>query len=147
MTHDPLLQSWACRARLSWARVSHALAFVRVSSCCFVPPGSWDVYGGSVWAFSCLPGEDCALRYFSQEPTHCDANPDLILEDMTVMTDFELHLLCKQYPHISDYKLGMDQILDSGKFRALERILSDFKEKVGAAGGQNSFSCPSKGWL
>ncbi|XP_065693535.2 SWI/SNF-related matrix-associated actin-dependent regulator of chromatin subfamily A containing DEAD/H box 1 isoform X1 [Patagioenas fasciata] len=64
-----------------------------------------------------------------KEPTHCDANPDLILEDMTVMTDFELHLLCKQYPHISDYKLGMDQILDSGKFRALERILADFKEK------------------
>ncbi|NWI48945.1 SMRCD regulator, partial [Calyptomena viridis] len=65
-----------------------------------------------------------------KEPTHCDANPDLIFEDMTVMTDFELHLLCKQYSHISDFKLDMDQILDSGKFRALERILSDLKEKV-----------------
>ncbi|NXS11056.1 SMRCD regulator, partial [Neodrepanis coruscans] len=64
-----------------------------------------------------------------KEPTHCDANPDLIFEDMTVMTDFELHLLCKQYSHISDFKLDMDQILDSGKFRALERILSDLKEK------------------
>ncbi|NXX88374.1 SMRCD regulator, partial [Centropus bengalensis] len=64
-----------------------------------------------------------------KEPTHCDANSDLILEDMTVMTDFELHLLCKQYSHVSDFKLGMDQILDSGKFRALERILSDLKEK------------------
>ncbi|KFV55391.1 SWI/SNF-related matrix-associated actin-dependent regulator of chromatin subfamily A containing DEAD/H box 1, partial [Gavia stellata] len=64
-----------------------------------------------------------------KEPTHCDANPDLIFEDMTVMTDFELHLLCKQYYHVSDFKLDMDQILDSGKFRALERILSDLKEK------------------
>ncbi|NXY16232.1 SMRCD regulator, partial [Atrichornis clamosus] len=64
-----------------------------------------------------------------KEPTHCDANPDLIFEDMTVMTDFELHVLCKQYSHISDFKLDMDQILDSGKFRALERILSDLKEK------------------
>ncbi|XP_027491674.1 SWI/SNF-related matrix-associated actin-dependent regulator of chromatin subfamily A containing DEAD/H box 1 [Corapipo altera] len=64
-----------------------------------------------------------------KEPTHCDANPDLIFEDMTVMTDFELHLLCKQYSHIGDFKLDMDQILDSGKFRALERILSDLKEK------------------
>ncbi|XP_009633071.2 SWI/SNF-related matrix-associated actin-dependent regulator of chromatin subfamily A containing DEAD/H box 1 [Egretta garzetta] len=64
-----------------------------------------------------------------KEPTHCDANPDLIFEDMTVMTDFELHLLCKQYSHVSDFKLDMDQILDSGKFRALERILSDLKEK------------------
>ncbi|KFW10250.1 SWI/SNF-related matrix-associated actin-dependent regulator of chromatin subfamily A containing DEAD/H box 1, partial [Eurypyga helias] len=64
-----------------------------------------------------------------KEPTHCDANPDLIFEDMTVMTDFELHLLCKQYSHVGDFKLDMDQILDSGKFRALERILSDLKEK------------------
>ncbi|XP_067992869.1 SWI/SNF-related matrix-associated actin-dependent regulator of chromatin subfamily A containing DEAD/H box 1 isoform X1 [Melanerpes formicivorus] len=64
-----------------------------------------------------------------KEPTHSDANPDLIFEDMAVMTDFELHLLCKQYSHIADFKLGMDQILDSGKFRALERILSDLKEQ------------------
>ncbi|XP_025939985.1 SWI/SNF-related matrix-associated actin-dependent regulator of chromatin subfamily A containing DEAD/H box 1 isoform X2 [Apteryx rowi] len=64
-----------------------------------------------------------------KEPTHCDANPDLIFEDMSVMTDFELHLLCKQYSHVSDFKLDMDQILDSGKFRTLERILSDLKEK------------------
>ncbi|XP_041340166.1 SWI/SNF-related matrix-associated actin-dependent regulator of chromatin subfamily A containing DEAD/H box 1 isoform X3 [Pyrgilauda ruficollis] len=64
-----------------------------------------------------------------KEPTHCDANPDLIFEDMTVMTDFELHVLCKQYSHINDFMLDVDQILDSGKFRALERILSDLKEK------------------
>ncbi|XP_072192275.1 SWI/SNF-related matrix-associated actin-dependent regulator of chromatin subfamily A containing DEAD/H box 1 isoform X2 [Excalfactoria chinensis] len=64
-----------------------------------------------------------------KEPTHCDANPDLIFEDMSVMTDFELHLLCKQYSHVSDFKLDMDQILDSGKFRVLERLLSDLKEK------------------
>ncbi|XP_064366550.1 SWI/SNF-related matrix-associated actin-dependent regulator of chromatin subfamily A containing DEAD/H box 1 isoform X2 [Dromaius novaehollandiae] len=64
-----------------------------------------------------------------KEPTHCDADPDLIFEDMTVMTDFELHLLCEQYSHVSDFKLDMDQILDSGKFRTLERILSDLKEK------------------
>ncbi|XP_039920917.1 SWI/SNF-related matrix-associated actin-dependent regulator of chromatin subfamily A containing DEAD/H box 1 isoform X1 [Hirundo rustica] len=64
-----------------------------------------------------------------KEPTHCDANPDLIFEDMTVMTDFELHALCKQYSHINNFKLDMDQILDSGKFRELEHILSDLKEK------------------
>ncbi|XP_034626954.1 SWI/SNF-related matrix-associated actin-dependent regulator of chromatin subfamily A containing DEAD/H box 1 isoform X2 [Trachemys scripta elegans] len=64
-----------------------------------------------------------------KEPTHCDANPDLIFEDMSVMTDFELHLLCKQYASVSDFKLEMDTILDSGKFRTLERILSDLKEK------------------
>uniref|UniRef100_A0A8C3S2G6 DNA helicase n=1 Tax=Chelydra serpentina TaxID=8475 RepID=A0A8C3S2G6_CHESE len=64
-----------------------------------------------------------------KEPTHCDANPDLIFEDMSVMTDFELHLLCKQYASVNDFKLEMDTILESGKFKTLERILSDLKEK------------------
>ncbi|XP_070614106.1 SWI/SNF-related matrix-associated actin-dependent regulator of chromatin subfamily A containing DEAD/H box 1 [Erythrolamprus reginae] len=64
-----------------------------------------------------------------KEPTHCEANPDLIFEDMSVMTDYELHLLCKQYANIHDFKLEMDLILDSGKFRTLASILSEFKEK------------------
>ncbi|XP_048364707.1 SWI/SNF-related matrix-associated actin-dependent regulator of chromatin subfamily A containing DEAD/H box 1 [Sphaerodactylus townsendi] len=64
-----------------------------------------------------------------KEPTHCEANPDLIFEDMSVMTDYELHLLCKQYANISDFRLDMDLILDSGKFRILANMLSDFKEK------------------
>lgn len=66
---------------------------------------------------------------------------------MTVMTDFELHLLCKQYANVSDFKLDMDQILDSGKFRALERILSELKEKVCTTNGWNILSCPSNGHL
>ncbi|XP_074130639.1 SWI/SNF-related matrix-associated actin-dependent regulator of chromatin subfamily A containing DEAD/H box 1 isoform X1 [Sminthopsis crassicaudata] len=73
------------------------------------------------------------LKIMSQlmlkEPTHCEANPDLIFEDMEVMTDFELHLLCKQYAHINDFMLDMDLILDSGKFKKLECILSELKEK------------------
>ncbi|OBS82214.1 hypothetical protein A6R68_23797 [Neotoma lepida] len=70
-------------------------------------------------------------RMFSSktEPTHCEANPDLIFEDMEVMTDFELHVLCKQYRHINNYQLDMDLILDSGKFRALGCILSELKQK------------------
>ncbi|XP_012502613.1 PREDICTED: SWI/SNF-related matrix-associated actin-dependent regulator of chromatin subfamily A containing DEAD/H box 1 [Propithecus coquereli] len=64
-----------------------------------------------------------------KEPTHCEANPDLIFEDMEVMTDFELHVLCKQYRHINNFQLDMDLILDSGKFRALGCILSELKQK------------------
>ncbi|XP_066487782.1 SWI/SNF-related matrix-associated actin-dependent regulator of chromatin subfamily A containing DEAD/H box 1 isoform X2 [Tiliqua scincoides] len=64
-----------------------------------------------------------------KEPTHCEANPDLIFEDMSVMTDYELHLLCTQYASVHDFKLDMDLILDSGKFKTLKCILSDFKEK------------------
>ncbi|XP_061216939.1 SWI/SNF-related matrix-associated actin-dependent regulator of chromatin subfamily A containing DEAD/H box 1 [Neopsephotus bourkii] len=64
-----------------------------------------------------------------KESTHNTADPDLIFEDMTVMTDFELHLLCEQYSHVNKFKLDTDLILDSGKFKALDHILSDLKEK------------------
>jgi len=32
-----------------------------------------------------------------QEPTHKDARLDYVLEDMQVMSDFELHKLCLKY--------------------------------------------------
>lgn len=70
------------------------------------------------------------VLFFFKEPTHCEANPDLIFEDMEVMTDFELHALCKQYRHINDFQLDMNLILDSGKFRVLGRLLSELKQKV-----------------
>ena len=37
------------------------------------------------------------LSYFNKEPSHSDANAELIFEDMEVMSDFELHKLCKLY--------------------------------------------------
>ncbi|XP_075466054.1 SWI/SNF-related matrix-associated actin-dependent regulator of chromatin subfamily A containing DEAD/H box 1 isoform X3 [Ascaphus truei] len=64
-----------------------------------------------------------------QEPTHCAANPDLIFEDMEVMTDFELHRLCSEFISISQFKLEKELILTSGKFETLERLLSDVKKK------------------
>ncbi|CAN2388967.1 SWI SNF-related [Pristimantis euphronides] len=64
-----------------------------------------------------------------KEPTHCEANPDLIFEDMEVMTDFELHRLCSEFTSLSDYKLEKELLLDSGKFEVLGQLLSDCKKK------------------
>ncbi|CAH2301327.1 SWI SNF-related matrix-associated actin-dependent regulator of chromatin subfamily A containing [Pelobates cultripes] len=64
-----------------------------------------------------------------KEPTHREANPDLIFEDMEVMTDFELHRLCGEFASLSPFRLEKELILDSGKFEALERLLSDMKKK------------------
>ncbi|KAM4809995.1 SWI/SNF-related matrix-associated actin-dependent regulator of chromatin subfamily A containing DEAD/H box 1 [Rhinophrynus dorsalis] len=64
-----------------------------------------------------------------KEPTHCEANPDLIFEDMEVMTDFELHRLCSEFTSLSQFKLEKELILDSGKFETLDRLLSDIKKK------------------
>lgn len=60
-----------------------------------------------------------------KEPSHFDANAELIFEDMQVMNDFELHRLSKQYPSLQQFRLTDDQILDSGKFSYLSELLPD----------------------
>lgn len=65
-----------------------------------------------------------------QEPTHFDADAALIQEDMEVMSDFELHRLCKQYSSISSYQLENNLLLDSGKFHHLTELLASHKNKV-----------------
>lgn len=64
-----------------------------------------------------------------KEPTHFDADPVLIQEDMEVMSDFELNRLCQQYSTISSYQLENDLLLDSGKFHHLTKLLASLKEK------------------
>ncbi|XP_043917310.1 SWI/SNF-related matrix-associated actin-dependent regulator of chromatin subfamily A containing DEAD/H box 1 [Protopterus annectens] len=64
-----------------------------------------------------------------KEPSHRDANPDLIFEDMQAMTDFELNHLCYEFTSITEFALEKAILLDSGKFQALERILAQLKEK------------------
>lgn len=64
-----------------------------------------------------------------EEPTHRDADPHLIFEDMEVMSDFELHTLCEKYESVKRYKLDDDKILDSGKFQKLDSILKEHVEK------------------
>ncbi|XP_041032253.1 SWI/SNF-related matrix-associated actin-dependent regulator of chromatin subfamily A containing DEAD/H box 1-like [Carcharodon carcharias] len=68
-------------------------------------------------------------KLMKKEPTHRDANPDLILEDMEAMTDFELHHLCQEYSSIRSFQLEMELLLDSGKFQILENILAELKEE------------------
>uniref|UniRef100_A0A4W5JPB2 Helicase C-terminal domain-containing protein n=1 Tax=Hucho hucho TaxID=62062 RepID=A0A4W5JPB2_9TELE len=63
------------------------------------------------------------------DPTHRDADPALIKEDMDVMTDFELHRLCLQYPSVQDYQLNTDMLLDSGKLSLLTQLLTSLKNK------------------
>ncbi|XP_036382651.1 SWI/SNF-related matrix-associated actin-dependent regulator of chromatin subfamily A containing DEAD/H box 1A [Megalops cyprinoides] len=68
-------------------------------------------------------------RLMLKEPTHRDADPALIQEDMEVMSDFELHRLCLQYPALQRYQLQSEQLLDSGKFSLLTQLLASLKEK------------------
>lgn len=54
---------------------------------------------------------------------------EYVLEDMSVMSDFQLHKLCSLYRCLKGQQLADADILDSGKFVVLDRLLT---EKIGA---------------
>lgn len=60
-----------------------------------------------------------------------DANTryDFVVEDMTIMNDFELHKLCPLYEGLKGYELSDETILDSGKFVQLDIYLEQIKAK------------------
>ncbi|XP_022248336.1 SWI/SNF-related matrix-associated actin-dependent regulator of chromatin subfamily A containing DEAD/H box 1-like [Limulus polyphemus] len=68
-------------------------------------------------------------REIMKEPTHREANEDRVVEDMQVMSDFELHTLCKLYKMLSSFKLNPDIICDSGKLKLLDSLLPELQEK------------------
>lgn len=64
------------------------------------------------------------------EEEFCESNVDLVFEDMTVMTDFELHGFCEKYSStMSEFSLENDEWMDSGKVSKLCDLLTAFKEK------------------
>ncbi|SCU80235.1 LAME_0B02146g1_1 [Lachancea meyersii CBS 8951] len=70
------------------------------------------------------------------EPDYAEnGNKDYIKEDMSYMTDFELHKLCLNFPKtLGSFQLKNDEWMNSGKIQVLAKILKDIidnkKEKV-----------------
>lgn len=65
-----------------------------------------------------------------QEKTHRECNEQYVLEDMQVMSDFELHNLCREFKCLEKYSLTDNDMLCSGKFQHLDKMLPAIKEKV-----------------
>lgn len=49
---------------------------------------------------------------------------------MEVMSDFELHSLCRDKYYLNKYCLQTEAVLNSGKFKKLDELLPVLKEKV-----------------
>jgi SWI/SNF-related matrix-associated actin-dependent regulator 1 of chromatin subfamily A len=64
-----------------------------------------------------------------KEPTHSDANPNFIFEDMEIMHDFELGQLCNKYNSLKSFRLKDSHILDSGKLKVLDELLPSLQEQ------------------
>ncbi|MBW0539044.1 hypothetical protein O181_078759, partial [Austropuccinia psidii MF-1] len=63
------------------------------------------------------------------ELAFCDRDAGLILEDMEVMTDFELHRFTSQYKHLKQFSLSEDECMLSGKVKVLEKLLKEIKDR------------------
>ena len=62
-----------------------------------------------------------------REPQFAESNPNLVFEDMQVMTDHELHVFCQTYPTtMSPFLLPGEPCLDSGKINALTALLKSY---------------------
>lgn len=65
-----------------------------------------------------------------KEPEYVSANLGYILEDMQVMSDFELNALCEKFPKsLREYVLPQDEWLNSGKTQKLLEVVKSVIEK------------------
>ncbi|KAJ3314921.1 hypothetical protein HDU76_002320 [Blyttiomyces sp. JEL0837] len=64
-----------------------------------------------------------------KEEEYLDANYQYILEDMEVMSDFELHKLACKFKSIRKHQLTDDPWMDSGKVQKLKDMLPEMIEK------------------
>jgi len=58
-----------------------------------------------------------------------DSSFENVLEDMEVMSDFELHSLCREKYYLRKYSIETEAFLNSGKFNKLDELLPELKEK------------------
>ena len=58
-----------------------------------------------------------------------DGNIKYMIEDMELLNDFDLHMLCKRFACINEFQLKDKQILHSSKFNYLDSALTEFKAK------------------
>ncbi|CAO3631257.1 unnamed protein product [Cunninghamella blakesleeana] len=64
-----------------------------------------------------------------KEEKYWDADEHYIYEDMSVMTDFELMLLCKNHRSIRHFMLDNEEWMDAGKVQKLKTLLPKIKKQ------------------
>ncbi|KAA0185809.1 hypothetical protein HAZT_HAZT004516 [Hyalella azteca] len=61
--------------------------------------------------------------------SHPNSVLEYIVEDLTVMSDFEIHKTCCSYPATEEFKLDDSHILASGKFQKFDELLPEMKAR------------------
>lgn len=60
------------------------------------------------------------------EPEFQESKLNLVIEDMSVMTDAELHHFCKRYKSVRKFALDEEKFLDAGKVTVLMKLLDEY---------------------
>ncbi|KAF0762962.1 SWI/SNF-related matrix-associated actin-dependent regulator of chromatin subfamily A containing DEAD/H box 1 [Aphis craccivora] len=70
-------------------------------------------------------------KLLALDPTYKQKNEQYIAEDLSFMSDFDLHKMCTEYRCLGKlgYDLPIQMFLDSGKFQLLNKILPDLKDR------------------
>jgi len=69
-------------------------------------------------------------RIYCAEPKHLECLPIFLLEDMQVMSDYELHSLCCVEKCLKPFMLDEKVICDCGKMKYLDELLPKLLKNV-----------------
>lgn len=64
-----------------------------------------------------------------QEPEFQESKLQLVIEDMSVMTDAEIHVFCKRYKSVRKYALDESRHLEAGKVQVMLRLLENYTKE------------------
>jgi len=67
-------------------------------------------------------------RILKKDASHEKAVEKFIAEDLSVMSDFDIHKTCLAYRCVEHYSLGNHQICDSGKFNLFDDMLPQMRD-------------------
>ena len=70
-----------------------------------------------------------ALAKKLKATTHRESILSYIIEDLSVMSDFEIHKMCDESEAVHSFRLDQSHILESGKFNKLDVLLDELKQK------------------
>ncbi|KAG8238929.1 hypothetical protein J437_LFUL000766, partial [Ladona fulva] len=64
-----------------------------------------------------------------KDPSYQEENLNYIIEDLEILSDYELHRLCLGFKSILRYKLEKNKLLASGKFQKFDEIFPALKKE------------------
>ncbi|XP_046393436.1 SWI/SNF-related matrix-associated actin-dependent regulator of chromatin subfamily A containing DEAD/H box 1 homolog [Ischnura elegans] len=64
-----------------------------------------------------------------KDPYYDETNLNYIMEDLSILCDYELHRICLDYRSVSEHKLGKLSITTSGKFQKFDEIFPKLREE------------------